>query len=334
MPISSTVASVLLALLAAPPPDDAWVDVLRDHQATNRAALRQGRAHVFVTYKVGDKAPVEVEAHVAWVGDEYRLRYRCLDPDRAVFPWTTELGRTLEQEPWDHRLKAGGEMLETDLRNNRLHVIDPRSNVDKFDESSKLLNLYPNIVWMTCCPPDGRAEDSWSKAIGPFPGEAGKTSRVEFRRVGPDLVEQVRRYDGGAEGVITFSLAHCGNIVKFQTTNPDPKASPYALRTGAYTWRKQGDTCVVETLELTKKTWPGGADWFKDMDYRMRVASIELGPVPRRELTRAALMATLPKTLIIKDHINNKTIRPPVSLDEPAMRKLSERLKERGFAKP
>lgn len=320
-----------LVLLAAPPTGDPWVDVLRDHQATNHAALRQGRAHVFLTYRVANRTPVEVEAELAWIGNEYIQRYRYLDPDKVVFLRPTKRGQTLEQEPWNHRLKARDDYIVTNIAAGVAHVYSGKQNRDAIDSVARLTTFYPDAAWFGCCPPDGSASTPWPKWIGPYPPEDGLASGVEFHRVGEDLVQQIRRYDNGGEVAITFSLAHSGNVVKVQILNLDPNSS-YTLKSGTYAWRKQGETSVLESMVFTTSP-PGKRDAIQE-EYRLKVEKVDLSPVPRRELTRAALMAELPQSIVIEDHITNRTIRPTVKIDGAALRGLSERLKGRGFAKP
>ncbi len=307
--------------------DPALIELLRDAQATNLAALRSGTMTVRVEWSMPaiDRS-VSMEGTMEWTDDRSLWKYRIVDP-QGVVTGARGRGTTMAGQPWHYQLRVDGNLISYEPDEATLWVVSEQGRLLRFFE------LSPTDTWFRCCAPMGRQGGRpWAELIGPHPKfPPDYVESFEVAREGVSRVRLVRHDRDGSTSTSIFDLALCGNVVESRY-----ESRVYAATHVTYGWEKlPGGPCVLRSY-VYESSVEGSPDK-KASVFKMDVDSIDVAtPIPPSRFTQASLRRLLPENITVQDMIANRTIRPKpaAALSTLQLDSLARRVRSEGFLKP
>lgn len=315
--------------------DAALYDLLKAAQARNMdpGASRQGRISFAVDYRPcplpgapREPSVVRVRGQIVWRDDRTLWVFRAQSPEMYGFgiPLTAEL----DAAPTLYYLTIKEKSYTYNPLTNVLFV---RAYRDGRHAASSLLEVRPLTNWFVFIAPhhlDGRP---WLEMIGPDAPAVQPEDVVTIGRDG-DVVRQVRTLDNGSVQTVDFSLAWDGNVVRCEFDDRGPSPSPRSVR---YDWaRTASGRCVLKRCQAARTNGRrGGAV----ETYDLTIESVDLDrPVRASEVSEAALMALLPRDVLIEDEIADRQylLNPGSRSGLPPFDRLAEEIAKDGFLRP
>lgn len=326
---------------------ETWTEVLRGFQTENREFLREGRARMALHFLRANEPEMCVSSSIEWKGGDYLELVDVYDPRNRFFQREERprdegvqgrAGATEEHKdgcvlfrpntvPKDQYMLNKEGYFFFSAQQNTLHVYPPVE-----PESQFFLNFTPNAVWLNCCPPNTNTMRGrpWIHLIGKHPSLPTKhASTFTIVTIDGDVIRQTRSDPDGPVLEIDFSLKHHGNVISFKYSTAGTNRR-FAVKRGVYAWRPLASNFVLDNMEVT--SFADNAETEVVERYRLKVLSCEIGP-PQRPITKSTLLKLIPGDSTIEDHVTNKIVRRRKSIGTEELKRLTPKLKEKGFAK-
>jgi hypothetical protein len=304
------------------PDDRDTIEMLRDAQVTNRAALRQGHATVQLSIaKKGVATPASIEGVLTWSDSDFLLKYKISDPSKVYF-------KSKNSDPgggWHLLLRTRDEVRIYNPNTGASYT--RKSGPSSFDP---VFDLNPWVQLFACCPPSADPAlggVSWVELIGPHPSLKGimESSQFEYSTLPDNSIKQTRRDRGGFTNEIIFSSAN--NYLISSMIQRDAAGS--VEQEGKFQYLRAGQTVVP--LECEFYLAPGGASPVLTLTYKYSNCDV------RKRVAREELSAG--RFVRMTKELNPGTADPsikkrPVGIPEGSLRSFAEKLRKNGFAVP
>ena len=177
--------------------DPEIVEVLKDAQATNRAAWKRGRANLRVEITTEGQAGIAlVEGEVRWSETNFALKYKVSDPDEVRFR------KHGVDSDWNFVVRGPDRVFTYLAKRNVLNerAPDPGS-------LDPIYELSPLPQFSRCCAPSASSGSLWSEVIGPSGSlsEFLREGSFSHRTLAGGDIEQIRVDRDGSKNTLVFS---------------------------------------------------------------------------------------------------------------------------------
>lgn len=301
--------------------NQAIIDLLRDSQATHRAAFRQGhtKVEVLVT-RTGKNRPALIEGDVTWADGDFLLKYRVSDPEAAHFRAAAdEFG-----DDWSFLLSNRDGVRIYNGKNGVLfsRTVSPAS----FDP---IFNLDPWLLLFTCCPPtvDPRTGGRpWVEMIGLHPAmkRVVEHSVFSYEKSPDGSIKQTRRDPDGWVNEMVFSADF--DLLLSSMTQRDPEGK--IRQEARFQYRRAGKDIIpveCEFYAVPDDRAPVVKDRYRYSGWDVRK------PVERSSLRIESFMRMARELKRQKDAALSQGRR---GISEEKLRQLADQLRNGGFASP